>query len=295
MANTKISWATCLNDDSSKEPIYFEHLDSDLYNSKYRGKLYCINTCKAKIKFTQRKDNSKFFSTWNKEGSLHNEDCPYHVEYQGKMGRKKLKERYESQAVDVEHIKRTIRNRINNLKGIDKIIELKNKGTNLIENIGEKEIAVAIEGESIGEVTSKRVYIGSLDAEHMTDAYIDTRKCVYGKIDNVQLNVSKNNEVYVYFNLKNTVYNVSVYIPPAFYHADNNVQKLNEFAELLMKKISNKREKDEFVFVGVGFIKRKKGKGINVEILNKEHFVINETSYDRILSTRNIEQQSYTI
>ena len=34
----------------------------------------------AKIKFTEKK-NIKFFSTWNKEGHLHDEDCPYNINY----------------------------------------------------------------------------------------------------------------------------------------------------------------------------------------------------------------------
>ena len=42
------------------------------YEAKYKGYLTCIKGCQARIKFTQRKKNDiKFFSTWNKEGNLH--------------------------------------------------------------------------------------------------------------------------------------------------------------------------------------------------------------------------------
>lgn len=50
------------------KPIHCEDLDKNDYETKYKGHLTCIKGCKARIKYTERKNNVKFFSTWNKEG-----------------------------------------------------------------------------------------------------------------------------------------------------------------------------------------------------------------------------------
>lgn len=48
----KIEWAYYENGDDTEE-VYYEHLDKDLYESKYQEHLYCIsNECDAMIKFT---------------------------------------------------------------------------------------------------------------------------------------------------------------------------------------------------------------------------------------------------
>jgi hypothetical protein len=48
------------------------------------------------------------------------------------------------------------------------------------------------------------------------------------------------------------------------------------------------------IFVGVGFIKPKKnGKGMNLVILDKSHFMINETSYDSIRLNGVIKEDIY--
>ena len=43
------------------------HAVKNEYERKYKCKLNCIKGCNARIKFTERKNNIKFFSTWNKE------------------------------------------------------------------------------------------------------------------------------------------------------------------------------------------------------------------------------------
>ena len=86
------------------KPIHCEDLDKNDYETKYKGHLTCIKGCKARIKYTERKNNVKFFSTWNKEGDLHDEGCPYHVDYKGKRGRAKLKAYYEGIQLDDDTI-----------------------------------------------------------------------------------------------------------------------------------------------------------------------------------------------
>ncbi len=293
MATTKIRWANYVIDGEIKATIYFDELDTDLYESKYKGNLYCVNGCEARIKFTQRKNNTKFFSTWNKEGDLHSEECEFHVKYKNKIGRMKLIAKHEAVEVKTEHILNTIKNRINSMKGKKKPKKGESNGTNVIQNIGVKEVNVVNEEGGHTVNGNKNVYIGSLDAEYMTEAYVDLRKCVYGKIDNVQISDGNNEETYAYFNLVNKHFKVSVHIPPAFYYSENNnILNFKEFIKVLQDNI-NLNDK-EYIFVGVGFIRHKKGEGLNLRILNKDHFVINETSYDKILRDREIKELDYT-
>lgn len=84
----KIMYAISNVEGDSKKKIYCENLEKNEYEAKYKGYLTCIKGCQARIKFTQRKNDIKFFSTWNKEGNLHEKSCPYHVDYKGKWEEK---------------------------------------------------------------------------------------------------------------------------------------------------------------------------------------------------------------
>lgn len=271
------------HEDSKDEIVFYKSIDTDLYNEKYKGKLTCINGCEARIKFTQRKNDIKFFSTWNKEGELHKEDCQYHVEYKGKLGRKKLKAVYEKAEVDTNHIKGTIKRKIADFKKLNEQGDEKsNKLTTLnVINSGEKEVAVGVDSMTSEGSGKKRVYIGSLDAELLDPSYVATRKCVFGKINNVHIGTSDSDEKYAYLNFDNTRHNVSVYFPPAFYKTENNaLNKFEKFIEILDKAIQSETECQ---FIGVGFIEYKKKEGINLQILDKDYFVVNENEYDSIL------------
>ena len=84
----KIMYAISNVEGDSKKKIYCENLEKNEYEAKYKGYLTCIKGCQARIKFTQRKNDIKFFSTWNKEGNLHENSCPYH-----EIGRASCRER----------------------------------------------------------------------------------------------------------------------------------------------------------------------------------------------------------
>ena len=105
----KIMYAISNVEGDSKKKIYCENLEKNEYEAKYKGYLTCIKGCQARIKFTQRKNDIKFFSTWNKEGNLHEKSCPYHVDYKGKMGRKKLNAYYQSIELSEEIILRRLK------------------------------------------------------------------------------------------------------------------------------------------------------------------------------------------
>ena len=48
--------------DEEERNIYCNDLDREDYDSKYKGHLTCINGCKARVKFTQKKNNVKSVS-----------------------------------------------------------------------------------------------------------------------------------------------------------------------------------------------------------------------------------------
>ena len=285
---TKIESAIFTREDDNEDIIFYESLDTDLYEEKYKNKLTCVNGCVARIKFTQRKNGIKFFSTWNREGTLHDEKCQYHVNYKNKMGRKKLKALNEDVEVDTDHIKATIRRKIKSLKELNKKGSIKEQRLTTIEvdNNGVIEVAVGVDGKSEAREKIKNVYIGSLDAEYLDPSYVETRKCVYGDIENVQIKEDKTHKKYAYLNLKNTRHDVSVYFPEAFYAKENNdISKFESFIEVLKGSI----EKNSLCqFIGVGFIKYKKKSGINIVILDKDHFVVNEKNYDELLRKSNL-------
>ena len=283
--STKIENAIFFNTETDEdEVIYYQSLDTDLYIEKYKGKLTCFNGCKARIKFTQRKNNTKFFSTWNKEGDLHEKECQYHVDYKGKMGRQKLKALFEEEELDSDRIMQTVKRKLKELKELNDTGEKKpSKLTTLeIDNVGEGDVIISKDGDASEIITTKRLYIGSLDAQYLDPSYISTRKCIFGIVNNVQVRENDSNEKYAYINLNNTMHNVSVYLPPAFYKTENNdIDRLDKF----IKSVEKITEKDEILFVGVGFIESKKNSGLNIRILDKDHFLINEKTYDDIVRT----------
>ncbi|RGS26840.1 hypothetical protein DWY02_13625, partial [Eubacterium sp. AF22-9] len=105
----KIEAAYYHDNAGNKKPIEINEISKEEYEEKYKGHLTCINNCKARIRFTQKTNGTKFFSTWNHEGELHDLDCPYHVAYKGKNGRSKLKEYYHGIKIDDDIIARRLK------------------------------------------------------------------------------------------------------------------------------------------------------------------------------------------
>lgn len=294
MPKTKIEWAKYSNEEEN-ENVFCEAIDKTQYNEKYKGHLSCINGCSARIKFTARRDGSKFFSTWNKEGDLHDKEyCPLNVKYRGKIGRKKLKDFYEDSDVSDEHIKGTIARKIHALKTKDNK-EVENpmgESTLKIEDTGEMEVAVTTDSGRTGDNQEKRVYINSLEAKILTPDYIDMRLCIYGKISNPQICNNDSGVKYAYLNLDNTKYNVSAYLPEAFYAEQGNSAKLEQFITIVENLID---KGEELVLIAVGMIKCKKGGGLEVVIEKPEHLVINEDTYNEILLNEAVERATYSL
>lgn len=295
MANIKMDW--CLkNTNDKKEPVYIENMEKDAYEQEYKGKLTCIHGCDAKIKFTERKNGIKFYSTWNKEGDKHRGDCEFHVKYKGKVGRKRLMSDEEKRQITEEQIENAIERKIRSLKY--KYVEVNgdkdNQGTNSVVNTGTERVKVSSgEGEST-DINSKRENVTSIESSLINSTYIDRRKCVYGHINNVQYEYSESNELYGYLNLENEHHKVSVYFPPAFYNnEDSNEDELKKLMDILKEEINIKKKKAMVVCFGKITYKKKKHSEFNINVINPIHIKINEMSINEILIAKSIKEINY--
>lgn len=302
MKSQKMIYALRYLEDGSTEEKRCYDIDKIDYESKYRGNLRCINGCEARIKFTQRKNNNKFFSTWNKEGDKHNvEGCPYAVIYKGKLGRKRLKEFYDNMQVDDDHIENTILNKARNIQNEYKGIKVKgkNEGSYEVTNIGEGKIVVPKEStEGKFDYTGKkRVYIQGKDANYLTTDDISRKICIYGIGNNTQLEMNKDNTSYGYINLKNMDYTVSALFSQNFYTDKEGMDEdiFKKFMTILKYEMNGKADEKNFVIVAYGEIGRKSKKGLNILINSPRHILINDMKVSDILRLGKINDIDYTI
>lgn len=264
--------------------VFVKNISKEEYNEKYKNELTCIHGCEVRIKFTERKNGIKFFSTWNGEGNKHNENCEYHVKYNGKIGRKKLEARERQISIGDKQIINALDRKYKEFKeeyrGENK--GKNSQGTKKVESLGKTTVSTFIDGGK--EEEKRRVNITSIKAEFINSTYLNIHKCVIGEVDNVKIN-EKENEVYGYLNLKNDNYKVSVYFPDAFFKNEFGVTK-EEFT-LLTKALNKAIEKEiKLIVVCYGVIRYKKMKTneFNINILSKKHVKINGTTLDKIIN-----------
>lgn len=282
----KIKYAKSNVEGDKNGKIFCEDLDKNDYETKYKGHLTCIKGCPAKIKFTERKNSVKFFSTWNKEGHLHKEGCPYHVDYKGKMGREKLSAYYESIEVSEETILRRLQRKMEGLlrqySGKD-IIDPPN-GSMEVEVIGEDE-AVVFEGDENGNKSEYMPRIHYEDAEYISTDDIGCRKSVYGFISNVQLEEDNNKRKFAYFNLATKHSTVNIAFPEAFYSNELSAG-MKEF-EIYISKVKELVEKypDKIMVIAYGDITKKKRdkNGVNVSVISPNRILVDNKTYKQIV------------
>ncbi|MBT2764031.1 hypothetical protein [Paenibacillus sp. ISL-20] len=288
----KIEWAFYQNG-SDTEEVFYEKLDKDLYESKYQGHLYCISDeCSAMIKFTHRKDDKKFYSTWNGHGDLHDIDCPYYLQHKGEVERKRILEEIELASVTDEHIINTIVNKSKKLKIKDKVkIQLRKLTTKKVLTGHQSSSTTLVDNGEVDENGSSRIRIFSLDSKHLTPDYVGYRKCVFGKIKHVYFH---EDDGYAYINLENEQYPISIYLPQAFY-ADPTKTTREALVSFLATISHELRSKKELVIICVGMIRYKgNNKGINVHIISPSHLLINDKKYYEIITENTIIDNPYT-
>lgn len=266
------------------KPISCQDIDKNDYETKYKYHLTCIKGCKARIKFTERKNNVKFFSTWNKEGEFHDEDCPYHVDYKGKKGRAKLKAYYEGIQLDDDTILKRLQWKMEGLlkEHNENEIEHPKNGSARIVNVGEVTVDVPIEDKD-GEKSDKVPNLKYEDANLITKDDEGCMKSVYGFIDNVQFVREKSGVAYAYFNLETKYSIVNIYFPEAFYRNEdaNGIEDFERFIDNVKKMVDSSTEK--IMVIGYGEIKNKKKMGVNVNIISPKRVLVDNKTYYSVL------------
>lgn len=279
------------DENKSNDTIYCVNLEKNDYDTKYKGKLTCIKGCKARVKFTERKNGFKFFSTWNGEGELHDEGCPYSVQYRGKIGRKKLEAFYRAIDIDEDGIARRLRNKAISLKKEYNADESKDPvvGSNKVENIGDGNIEVEVEGNSSGEEHKERKgspHINYEDASYITADDIGRTIAVYGVIDNVQFCEETSGKGYAYINFK-TKFNTTLHVMFAEAFYSNEYSRGEEEFRRYIEKVELIKNNSlrEVTVIAYGEItkKKKREKGVNITVISPKRIFINELSYDEVL------------
>ena len=272
--------------DEEERNIYCNDLDREDYDSKYKGHLTCINGCKARVKFTQKKNNVKFFSTWNKEGKLHNKDCPYFVEYKGVKGRQKLNAYYKRIELDDDTIFNRIKRKHNELHRSYNGNEypVPDRGSMEIENTGEEIVDTAINATT-GEESSVGAYIRHKDANFVTIDDLGSIISVYGVIGNVWLDQNKDGTKFAYINYVTKNTSVNILFSEAFYYNEysNGVEEFERFIGKVQKLVNNSENPVEVIAYGEITKKKRRKSGVNVSVYSPKRILIDGMSYNEIL------------
>ena len=280
----KIMFALSNAEGDCNKTIHCEDLDKNDYETKYKGYLTCIKGCKARIKYTERKNDVKFFSTWNKEGHLHDEGCPYHVDYKGKRGRAKLEAHYKGIQLDDDTILKRLKWKMERLLSIhsEDEIEHPQNGSLRVINTTESTVDVSVEDEN-GEKNGKAPNLKHEDANFITKDDEGCMKSVFGVIDNVQLISEKSGATYAYFNLKTRHSIVNIYFPEAFY-SNEDVHGVENF-EIYINRVKKMVEtgKEEIMAIAYGDIRVKKKIGVNIHVISPKRVLVNNKTYFDIM------------
>ncbi len=281
----KIMYAYSNADGDQNKPICCNDIDKNEYETKYKGHLTCIKCSKARMKYTERKNEVKFFSTWNKEGHLHDEGCPYNVIYKGKRGRAKLKAFYENVRLDDDTILRRLKWKMSTLLNEYKEEAMKHphQGSSKVETTEFAEVGVPVVDEN-GNESRKSPALRYDDANYITRDDVGCKKSVYGVIDNVQLIKEKNGAAYAYFNLKTRMSVVNVYLPEAFYENEdaNGVEEFEKFVGSVKRMVES--NKKNIMVIAYGDIRAKKKMGLNINVISPKRILVDNKTYFSILN-----------
>lgn len=282
--NTKIKSAYYSNEQQNikNKEIKLEEISKEIYDEMYRGHLTCINECKARIKFTERKDGVKFYSTLNGDGNLHDLGCPYNVNYKGEKGRAKFKAFYKAIKIDDDTILRKLKNRFNKMrKDIINPGDSKSELDSRMKYINNDEGEDRLVANENGVEQDKIPNIRYSNAEQVTTDDIGAIKAVWGIIDNVQLVENSTNDIYAYFNLRTENNKINIYFPEAFYK-NEQVNSVEEF-KLFINNVQEMVDEKEIFVIAYGEIKKKKKLGLNVNVISPKRLIINGKTYYNIL------------
>ena len=156
-----------------KRRINVNNIDKEDYNGKYRGNLTCIEGCKARIKFTYKKNGKKILSTWNKEGAKHNINCPYHINYNNAINRKKLIEEEKKIKPNDIQIQNSLKRKLKNLllEFSESDIPVGNNSSNKVNNSGVSKVISKVESIDGGNDREASKRISYMEAETINMSY----------------------------------------------------------------------------------------------------------------------------
>ncbi|ASW42498.1 hypothetical protein [Clostridium isatidis] len=279
-------------DGTKKKRLNVKNIEKEDYIVKYRGKLTCIEGCDARIKFTPKKNGKNFLSTWNKEGSKHKLNCPYHINYNNVVNRKKLIEEEKKVKPNDIQIQSSLKRKLKNLllEFNEADIPKEKLSTSEINNIGVGKAINKIvdkDGVSDKEASQRITY---MEAETINMAYNELWRGVIGNVDNVQTGLT-DGVFWGYINLKNQYNRTNIYFPEAYY--EGNEFKANNLEKTLniIKESCNGRE-NNIIITCYGEIKHKKNtkNDYNINIINPMHILVNGMTMDEILNTGKIKE-----
>ena len=167
------------------------------------------------------------------------------------------------------------------------------KGSMEIRNVGEKMVDTAI-NTTTGEESSAGSYISHKDANLVTTDDLGRIISVYGVIDNVWLDKSKDGTKFAYINYVTKNTSVNILFSEAFYYNEysNGVEEFERFIGNVQKLVNNSENPVEVIAYGEITKKKRRKSGVNVSIYNPKRILIDGMSYKEILYkdiTKNIE------
>ncbi len=289
-----IEWAKYI-DVGINEYRHYSQLDKTLYESQYYKKLFCFTPgCNAEIKFTERRNGTKFFSTMNKQGTSHDPECPYFLNNEGEVLRRRLAEgSIIGTSVSDEHLANTVKNKSRSLKRKvprPSSIPQKRGTTRRTVSSRQETVSQVVDNGTVGESSlSSRIRINSLNSNYVTGDYLGQRKCVFGKVISVIFNEE---EGYGNICLENEKNQINAFIPPAFY-ADGSTTRnaLNIFLSIIQRELIDKKE---LILICVGMIhENPNGEGININILRPSHMVVNDKQYYQVITANGVDVNPY--
>ncbi|ALS23401.1 hypothetical protein [Paenibacillus naphthalenovorans] len=292
----KIEWALYVDGDTEEE-VYYEQLDATLYQSQYVDHLFCITeNCEVEMKFTERKNGTKFFSAMNGQGDKHLVDCPYYTNYEGEVPRKKLIGVPTDGEVSDDWILNTLLNKSRDLKNTNNPRPKRKREpgtTKRVVNAGEQEVPVPIDGGLAGTgQTELNIRYGSINSNFVTKDFLGQRKRVVGTALHAEV-VEENDEAYGYIRLKNDSLQIDAYFPPAFY-ADSRLTTraaMEAFLGVLNRAIVSGQK---ITVICLGLLEENRnGNGININITNYKHIIANDDQYYKIIRNGTVSDNPY--
>lgn len=287
-----------MNNNSNPKIVKCSDLDRDTYRKKYRNRLYCINGCDAKMKFTPNSNGTNFFSTWPNEGHLHDLKCPYRVEHDGTEENNKSNGTEGIYTYTEDQIKQSFRTLDKLLSGVTTSSSDKKKDikTNPIpKKSGSKSVPnLQYGGISDIQTPTNRKNITKLLSHLLDYHHIGLRKQLYGQIEKIEI-VDVDSEFSVYMHLFNPNYKISLVLPPAFYLSpENNTSKaeLIEFVSAIQNGLQNKQP---LLAAGLGFVREKEDNWFCVEVLESISVTVNSLSYNAVRLNPSITNKDYPI